>query len=402
MAKALRQFTSEAVSLGHPDKVADQISDAVLDNLLEQDPHSRVACETMLKSGLAIVAGEIRTRGYVEVPKLVKQVVKEIGYTDPTSAFNCFSVGVLTCLEPQSADISLGVDEKKGKELGAGDQGIMFGYACSETPELMPMPILLARKLMNRAAEVREAGIMKYLRPDAKSQVTVEYDGEVPVRIDTVVLSLQHSPDVDVKKTLTPDAIESIAKHVIPAELLDRKTKYYINPTGRFVDGGPQADCGLTGRKIICDTYGGMGRHGGGAFSGKDPTKVDRTAAYAARHAAKNVVAAGLADRVEIQLSYAIGVSEPLSVYVNTFGTGKISEEKIREILENKDLFKFSPGAMIERFRLRRPIYKATARYGHFGIKDESRSWEQTDMAERLAEIAGVGKKKAGKAAVRV
>ena len=402
MAKALRQFTSEAVSLGHPDKVADQISDAVLDNLLEQDPHSRVACETMLKSGLAIVAGEIRTRGYVEVPKLVKQVVKEIGYTDPTSAFNCFSVGVLTCLEPQSADISLGVDEKKGKELGAGDQGIMFGYACSETPELMPMPILLARKLMNRAAEVREAGIMKYLRPDAKSQVTVEYDGEVPVRIDTVVLSLQHVPDVDVRKTLTPDAIEQIAKHVIPAELLDKKTKYYINPTGRFVDGGPQADCGLTGRKIICDTYGGMGRHGGGAFSGKDPTKVDRTAAYAARHAAKNVVAAGLADRVEIQLSYAIGVSEPLSVYVNTFGTGKISEEKIREILENKELFKFSPGAMIERFRLRRPIYKATARYGHFGIKDESRSWEQTDMAEKLAEIAGVGKKKVGKTPVKV
>jgi S-adenosylmethionine synthetase len=402
MAKALRQFTSEAVSLGHPDKVADQISDAVLDNLLEQDPHSRVACETMLKSGLAIVAGEIRTKGYVEVPKLVKQVVKEIGYTDPTSSFNCFSVGVLTCLEPQSADISVGVDEKKGKELGAGDQGIMFGYACNETPELMPMPILLARKLMNRAAEVREAGIMKYLRPDAKSQVTVEYDGDVPVRIDTVVLSLQHVPDVDVKKTLTPDAIESIAKHVIPAELLDKKTKYYINPTGRFVDGGPQADCGLTGRKIICDTYGGMGRHGGGAFSGKDPTKVDRTAAYAARHAAKNVVAAGLADRVEIQLSYAIGVSEPLSVYVNTFGTGKISEEKLRELLENKDLFKFSPGAMIERFRLRRPIYKATARYGHFGFEDEGRSWEHTDMADRLAEAAGIGKKKAGKSAVKV
>jgi S-adenosylmethionine synthetase len=402
MAKALRQFTSEAVSLGHPDKVADQISDAVLDNLLEQDPHSRVACETMLKSGLAIVAGEIRTKGYVEVPKLVKQVVKEIGYTDPTCAFNCFSVGVLTCLEPQSADISVGVDEKKGKELGAGDQGIMFGYACNETPELMPMPILLARKLMNRAAEVREAGIMKYLRPDAKSQVTVEYDGDVPVRIDTVVLSLQHAPEVDVKRTLTPDAIETIARHVIPAELLDKKTKYHINPTGRFVDGGPQADCGLTGRKIICDTYGGMGRHGGGAFSGKDPTKVDRTAAYAARHAAKNVVAAGLADRIEIQLSYAIGISEPLSVYVNTFGTGKISEEKIREILENKSLFQFSPGAMIERFRLRRPIYKATARYGHFGIKDEGRSWEQTDMADTLAAAAGIAKKKAGKSAVKV
>ncbi|MCE9584849.1 MAG: methionine adenosyltransferase [Planctomycetes bacterium] len=402
MAKGLRQFTSEAVSLGHPDKVADQISDAVLDNLLEQDPHSRVACETMLKSGLAIVAGEIRTKGYVEVPKLVKQVVKEIGYTDPTCAFNCFSVGVLTCLEPQSADISVGVDEKKGKELGAGDQGIMFGYACNETPELMPMPILLARKLMNRAAEVREAGIMKYLRPDAKSQVTVEYDGDVPVRIDTVVLSLQHAPEVDVKKTLTPDAIALIARHVIPAELLDKKTKYYINPTGRFVDGGPQADCGLTGRKIICDTYGGMGRHGGGAFSGKDPTKVDRTAAYAARHAAKNVVAAGLADRVEIQLSYAIGVSEPLSVYVNTFGTGKISEEKIRELLENKELFQFSPGAMIERFRLRRPIYKATARYGHFGIEDEARSWEQVDMADRLAAAAGLSKKKAGRSAVKV
>ncbi len=402
MAKPLRQFTSEAVSLGHPDKVADQISDAVLDNLLEQDPHSRVACETMLKSGLAIVAGEIRTKGYVEVPKLVKQVVKEIGYTDPTCAFNCFSVGVLTCLEPQSADISVGVDEKKGKELGAGDQGIMFGYACNETPELMPMPILLARKLMNRAAEVREAGIMKYLRPDAKSQVTVEYDGDVPVRIDTVVLSLQHAPEVDVKRTLTPDAIETIARHVIPAELLDKKTKYHINPTGRFVDGGPQADCGLTGRKIICDTYGGMGRHGGGAFSGKDPTKVDRTAAYAARHAAKNVVAAGLADRVEIQLSYAIGISEPLSVYVNTFGTGKISEEKIRELLENKALFQFSPSAMIERFRLRRPIYKATARYGHFGIKDEGRSWEQTDMADTLAAAAGIAKKKAGKSAVKV
>ncbi|MBI2920534.1 MAG: methionine adenosyltransferase, partial [Planctomycetes bacterium] len=304
-------------------------------------------------------------------------------------------------LEPQSADIALGVDEGAGKELGAGDQGIMFGYACNETPELMPMPIALARKLMNRAAEVREKGILKYLRPDAKSQVTVEYDGERPVRIDTVVLSLQHSPEVDVKKTLTPDAIETIAKTVIPAELLDKGTKYFINPTGRFVDGGPQADCGLTGRKIICDTYGGMGRHGGGAFSGKDPSKVDRSAAYAARHAAKNVVAAGLADRVEIQLSYAIGVSEPLSVYVNTFGTGKVSEEKIRELLENKELFRFSPSAMIQRFQLRRPIYKATARYGHFGIEDANRTWERTDVASKLAEAAGMGKPAKKKVAVK-
>jgi S-adenosylmethionine synthetase len=278
----------------------------------------------------------------------------------------------------------------------------MFGYACSETPELMPMPISLARRLMNRAAEVREKGILKYLRPDGKCQVTVEYDGDVPVRVDTVVLSLQHAPEVDVKKTLTPEAIETIARHVIPAELLDRKTKYYVNPTGRFVDGGPQADCGLTGRKIICDTYGGMGRHGGGAFSGKDPTKVDRSAAYAARHAAKNVVAAGLAERVEIQLSYAIGVSEPLSVYVNTFGTGKVGEEKIRELLENRDLFRFSPSAMIERFHLRRPIYKQTARYGHFGIEDEARTWERTDVAAKLAEAAGIKKKAASKAAVRV
>ncbi|NUN50507.1 MAG: methionine adenosyltransferase [Candidatus Brocadiae bacterium] len=391
MAKGLRQFTSEAVSLGHPDKVADQISDAVLDELLRQDPYSRVACETMVKSGLAIVAGEIRTNGYVEVPRLVKEVVREIGYTDPMCSFNCHSVGVLTCLEPQSADIALGVDEKKGKEMGAGDQGIMFGFACSETPELMPMPIHLARLLMNRAAELREKGVLKYLRPDAKSQVTVEYDGDRPVRIDTVVLSLQHTPEVK-HATIREDAIERIARAVIPAALLDRATKFFVNPTGRFVDGGPQADCGLTGRKIICDTYGGMGRHGGGAFSGKDCSKVDRSAAYAARHAAKNVVAAGLADRVEIQLSYAIGVSEPLSVYVNTFGTGRIPEEQIRKLLENKDLFRFSPGAMLDRFQLRRPVFKQTARYGHFGIEDEGRAWEKTDMSAILREEAGLGK----------
>jgi len=400
MAKGLRQFTSEAVSLGHPDKVADQISDAVLDDLLRQDPHSRVACETMLKSGLAIVAGEIRTRGYVEVPKLVKQVVKEIGYTDPTSSFNCFSVGVLTCLEPQSADIAQGVDEGKGKELGAGDQGIMFGYACTETPELMPMPIALARKMMTKAAELREKGTLKYLRPDGKSQVTVEYQNDKPVRIDTVVLSLQHTPEAKYE-TIREDAIERIAKVVIPAELLDKKTVYHINPTGRFVDGGPQADCGLTGRKIICDTYGGMGRHGGGAFSGKDPTKVDRSAAYAARHAAKNVVASGLADRLEIQLSYAIGVSEPLSIYVNTFGTGKVSDEQIVDFLMDRDLFRFSPSAMIDRFNLRRPIYKNTARYGHFGIEDEGRTWEKTDVAATLASAAGLGKPSKKKVTVK-
>jgi S-adenosylmethionine synthetase len=384
-------FTSEAVCMGHPDKVADQISDAILDELLSQDPASRVACETMLKNGLAIVAGEITTHGYVEIPKIVKRVIEEVGYTDPTSSFNCYSVGVLTCVEPQSPDIAMGVDAKGGKkhkkELGAGDQGIMFGYACTETPELMPLPIALARRIVNRAAQVRQRRILPYLRPDGKAQVTVEYEDGCVSRVHTVVVSLQHDPDVDLAK-IRRDVIEHIVKPVIPAKLLDGKVIYHINPTGRFVEGGPQADCGLTGRKIIVDTYGGMGRHGGGAFSGKDPTKVDRSGAYMARYAAKNVVAAGLADRCELQVSYAIGVSQPLAIAVETFGTGRIPETRIAELVSKH--FDLSPAGMIRTLKLRRPIYKETARWGHLGVENPAFTWEKTDKAAALRKDAGL------------
>jgi S-adenosylmethionine synthetase len=386
-----RFFTSEAVCMGHPDKVADQISDAVLDELLRQDPNSRVACETMLKNGLAIVAGEISTHGYVEIPTIVKQVIEEVGYTDPTSSFNCYSVGVLTCLEPQSPDIAMGVDEKRSsrakKELGAGDQGIMFGYACTETPELMPLPIALARRIVNRAAEARQKRILPYLRPDGKAQVTVEYENGCVSRVHTVVVSLQHDPDADLAK-IRRDVVEHVVRPVIPPKLLDRHVIYHINPTGRFVTGGPQADCGLTGRKIIVDTYGGMGRHGGGAFSGKDPTKVDRSGAYMARYAAKNIVAAGLADRCELQVSYAIGVSKPLAVAVETFGTGKMPETRIADLVERH--FDFTPGGMIAQLKLRRPIYKDTARWGHLGVSGAHYTWERTDKASTLARAAGL------------
>jgi S-adenosylmethionine synthetase len=384
-------FTSEAVCMGHPDKVADQISDAVLDELLRQDPTSRVACETMLKNGLAIVAGEITTHGYVEIPKVVKRVIEEVGYTDPTSSFNCFSVGVLTCVEPQSPDIAMGVDAKGGKkakkDLGAGDQGIMFGYACTETPELMPLPIALARRIVNRSAQVRQKGILPYLRPDGKAQVTIEYEDGCVSRVHTVVVSLQHNPEVSLER-IRRDVIEHIVKPVIPAKLLDRQVIYHINPTGRFVEGGPQADCGLTGRKIIVDTYGGMGRHGGGAFSGKDPTKVDRSGAYMARYAAKNVVAAGLAERCELQVSYAIGVSKPLAIAVETFGTGRAPESRIGDLVMKH--FDFSPAGMIRTLQLRRPIYKDTARWGHLGVESAAFLWERTDKAAALRRDAGL------------
>lgn len=388
---ARRLFTSEAVFPGHPDKVADQVSDAVLDTLLEQDPMSRVACETLVKNGLAIVAGEVTTRGYADIPKVVKQVVRDVGYTDPSTAFNCHSVGVLTCLEPQSPDIALGVDADaaKGKEIGAGDQGIMFGYACTDTPELMPAPIVLARALVARAVAARESGRLKWAKPDGKCQVTVEYEEGRPVFVDTVVLSMQHAADVSIEQ-VREEAILEVVAGAIPSELGSkaRGTRILVNPTGRFVEGGPQADCGLTGRKIICDTYGGMGRHGGGAFSGKDPTKVDRSAAYAARHAAKNIVAAGLADRCEIQLGYAIGVAEPVSVLVETFGTHRAAPERIEAAVRER--FRFSPSAIIERFGLRRPLYAKLARWGHVGGDEAGRPWEACDEAKALRDLVGV------------
>jgi S-adenosylmethionine synthetase len=380
-------YTSESVTEGHPDKVADQISDGVLDKVFEKDKYGRVACETMVTTGLAMVAGEITTDCYVDIPKVVRNTIKEIGYTSADYGFDYLTCAVVTSIDEQSPDIAIGVLPTDSKEQGAGDQGMMYGFACSETPELMPMPIHYAHRLVEKLAEVRREGSLDYLRPDGKSQVTVEYDDGVPKRIDAVVVSTQHNPEVSVEQ-IKADMIEHIIRPVIPSEWLDDDTHYYVNPTGRFVLGGPQADCGLTGRKIIVDTYGGMGAHGGGCFSGKDPSKVDRSASYMMRHVAKNVVAAGIADTCEIQISYAIGVAEPISVNVRTYGTSKLDNGKIEAII--RDNFDFRPAAIIEYLDLRRPIYKKTAAYGHFGREIPEFTWEKTDRADELRKAAGL------------
>lgn len=387
MAKYL--FTSESVTEGHPDKICDQISDAVLDSILEQDPNGRVACETTITTGMVMVMGEISTSCYVDIPKIARQVIRDIGYDRAKFGFDCDTCGIITSIDEQSCDIALGVD--KGLEAknansteednGAGDQGMMFGFACDDTPELMPMPISLAHKLAKQLTKVRKDGTLHYMRPDGKTQVTIEYENEVPVAVETIVISNQHSPEVEMEQ-LRADIKKYVIDPIVPQELMTEQTKIFINPTGRFVIGGPQGDSGLTGRKIIVDTYGGMGRHGGGAFSGKDPTKVDRSAAYAARYVAKNIVAAKLAKKCEVQLAYAIGVAKPVSINVNTFGTGVVADEQLEKAVEK--VFDLRPTAIINSLGLRRPIYRQLAAYGHMGREDLGVSWEKTDKVDAL------------------
>jgi len=375
-------FTSESVTEGHPDKIADQISDAILDAVLAEDPLGRVACETLVTTGLAMISGEITTKTYVDFPSIVRNTIREIGYTRAKYGFDSETCAVISSIDPQSPDIAQGVDTG-----GAGDQGLMFGFAVRETPELMPLPITLAHKLVRRLTDIRKSGDVDFLRPDGKSQVTIEYEGKRPVRASAIVISTQHSPNVS-NRDLHDAILEKVIKSVVPGELIDDRTVFHINPTGRFVIGGPQGDTGLTGRKIIVDTYGGRGRHGGGAFSGKDPTKVDRSACYMARYIAKNLVAAGIADEVEVQLAYAIGVADPVSIYVDTFGTGRIEQSKLVDLV--REHFQMTPRGIMESLQLRRPIFKKTAAYGHFGRTEPEFSWERTDKAEALRAAAGV------------
>jgi S-adenosylmethionine synthetase len=382
-------FTSESVSEGHPDKVADQISDAILDAILTQDPKSRVACETMVTTGMAVIAGEITTNAVIDYPKVVRETIREIGYNDSAMGFDWETCAILTSIDKQSPDIAQGVTEGEGmyKEQGAGDQGLMFGFACNETPELMPMSILLAHKLVSRLADVRKTGVLDFLRPDSKSQVSIQYINDKPVHVDTVVISSQHSPEVSYEM-IKEGIIEEVVRKIIPAHLMDEKTRFLINPTGRFVIGGPMGDCGLTGRKIIVDSYGGHGAHGGGAFSGKDPSKVDRSAAYMGRYVAKNLVASGVCEKCEVQVAYAIGVAEPVSIMVDCNGTGKIPSKRIAEIV--REVFDMRPRAIIEELDLLRPIYKKTAAYGHFGRELPEFTWERTDKADIIRAKAGL------------